>query len=144
MGHMIRKQNKRQPDSHLMQLVHIFFAKLIGNCWELVLFWGIVHSRVSARVGGCAVHILSSFLLPRHAPPWSKKTLPRASLIFRTDSEFNFSLKYFSKMSPQWTRRCHRRSSLSRWRSNWLCCRRCSSPWGRNVTVIRKKNLKDI
>ena len=29
-------------------------------CWELVLIWGIVHSRVSARVGGCAVHILSS------------------------------------------------------------------------------------
>ena len=28
-------------------------------CWELVLIWGIVHSRVSARVGGCAVHILS-------------------------------------------------------------------------------------
>ena len=45
-------------------------------------------------------------------------------------------------MSPQWTRRCHRRSSLSRWRSNWLCCRHCSSPWGGNVTVIRKKFSK--
>ena len=38
-----------------------FSMRHLLPCWELVLFWGIVHSRVSARVGGCAVHILSSF-----------------------------------------------------------------------------------
>ena len=49
-----------------------------------------------------------------------------------------FRLKLMWMKSPQWKRRCHRRSSWNRWRWRWPCCRHCSSPRGEMVRLVNE------